>query len=232
MNSPESKVQSLKSRVQQAGRTSHHSLVSGFEPRVLRFGVRACLLGLWTLDFGLWTSAATNPATNYEIPLLRPPRPEIPPTFWEQNRMWIVAPGIVLAIVACGLVWWARRPRPPMIMPPEAQARLALEDLRAKPEDGVVLSRVSQILRHYLATAFWLPQEELTTAEFCNVIASNPRVGSELASAAGVFLQQCDVRKFAPGEPKEALAAVPRALQLLEQAEARRAQLRQNLARK
>ncbi len=95
-----------------------------------------------------------------------------------------------------------------------------------------MLSRVSQILRGYLATAFWLPQEELTTAEFCNVIGANQRVGAELAAAAGAFLRQCDVRKFAPGGPKVALAAVPRALQLLDQAEARRAELRQEATRK
>src|SRR5260370_2431343 len=141
MRGPESTVHSPKSRVQRPGRISHHSLISGRGPRVLLFVVRAWLLGLWTLDFGLWTSAATNPATNYEIPLLRPPRPEIPPTFWEQNRTWLLAPGLLLAIVACGWLWWARRARPPLIEPPQDHARRAPKDPRGPAQKRGVARR-------------------------------------------------------------------------------------------
>ena len=57
------------------------------------------------------------------------------------------------------------------------QARAALEPLRGQSENGALLSRVSQILRHYVAAAFDLPPGELTTVEFCGAIASHTRGG-------------------------------------------------------
>src|SRR5258708_7023105 len=102
--------------------------------------------------------AATNTSSSDELPVLRPPHPEIPPTFWEQNRTLAVALGVLLSILACGLVWWVRRARQAVVVPPEVQARRALDELKNKAEDGAVLSRISQVLRRYFAAAFWLPQ--------------------------------------------------------------------------
>ena len=50
----------------------------------------------------------------------------------------------------------------------------------SRPEDGALLSQVSQILRHYVVAAFDLPPGELTTAEFCRAIAGHARIGPEL----------------------------------------------------
>ena len=67
----------------------------------------------------------------------------------------------------------------------------------------------------------------MTTAEFCRAIADQGRLGAELSTTLGDFLRQCDERKFAPSAPTSALGAAEQALKLLEQSEARRAELRQ-----
>ena len=171
-------------------------------------------------------AAANFPAPD-DLPPLRPPRGEIPPTFWEQNRPWVTIGGALLLGLAGTAVWWLRRPRPAVIVPPEVQARQALEPLREQPEDGAVLSRISQTLRRYVGAAFGLPPGEMTTADFCRAIAGHERLGTELSATLGDFLRSCDERKFAPPAPMPALGAAARALKLVELAEARRAQLRQ-----
>jgi hypothetical protein len=108
-------------------------------------------------------------------------------------------------------------------LPPEARARRELEGLRQLPENGAILSRVSQVLRHYYGEAFGLPSIELTTTEFCNAISASDTVGSELAGVLRDFLRRCDQAKFAPAPPPS-FGAVDQAFKLLERAEERRAQ--------
>jgi hypothetical protein len=169
--------------------------------------------------------ANTNSQGSDKIPALLPPRDEIGPDFWERNGAWPVVGGVAaVAVIGVGL-WLLLRPRAPTPVPPAAQARHELEPLRDQPETGVVLSRVSQVFRHYVAAAFGLPAGELTTKEFCSAIAHDEQVGSELSSAMEQFLQECDQRKFAPDPPATPLGAVGKASELIEKAEARRAQL-------
>jgi len=170
-------------------------------------------------------AAATNSPD--AIPPLRPPRAEIAPTFWEQNGLWVAIAGLLLLAVIAAAVWWLRRTRPPVMVLPYLRARQALEPLRQQPEDGAVLSQVSQILRRYVSAAFGLPPGEMTTADFCRAIADQGRLGAELSAKVADFLRRCDERKFAPSAPTAALGAAEQALKLLEQAEARRAELRQ-----
>ncbi len=127
-------------------------------------------------------------------------------------------------------VWFLTRPKPPVVVPPEVQARQALEPLRQQPEDGALLSQVSQILRHYVTAAFHLPPGELTTTEFCRAIAGHERVGPELSAALSDFLRQCDQRKFSLPAPAPPLSAVAQALKLIDQAQARLAALAQPAA--
>ena len=167
------------------------------------FGLRTSAFGL---ALGLWllppnSAAATNSLDRTHIPPLRPPHAEIPPTFWEQYGLWVILGGLLLLALVCAVVWFLTRPKPPVIVPPEVQARQALEPLRQQPEDGVLLSRVSQILRHYVAAAFDLPPGELTTTEFCRAIAGHAEIGPELSAALSDFLRQCDQRKFSPLPP-------------------------------
>ena len=118
-----------------------------------------------------------------------------------------------------------------MVVPPEVQARQALEPLRQQPEDGTLLSRVSQILRHYVSAALDLPPGELTTAEFCGTIATHSPIGPELSAALTAFLCECDQRKFSQSTPTAPFSATAQALKLIDQAQTRRLALAQSAAK-
>jgi hypothetical protein len=185
--------------------------------------------GLWLLAAQLVLAADTNSLTPDAIPPLRPPHAEIPPTFWDQYSLWVILFGVLLLALVCAAVWLLTRPKPPVIVPPEVRARQALEPLRQQPEDGALLSRVSQILRHYVAAAFDLPPGELTTGEFCRAIAGHARLGPELSATLSEFLRECDQRKFSPTAPAQPFSAVTLAIKLIDQAQARRLTLAQSL---
>jgi hypothetical protein len=171
---------------------------------------------------------AADPISTNDIPPLRPPHAELPPSFWDQYGLWVVIVGVLfLAFVSC-LVWLLTRPKPPVVVPPEVLARQALEPLRQQPEDGALLSRVSQILRHYVAAAFDLPPGELTTTEFCRAIAEHPPIGPDLSAALSEFLRQADQRKFSQSAPAAPFSAATQALKLIDQAQARRLALAQS----
>ena len=193
------------------------------------FGLRVLPLVLPLLSSALSLPAA-SPASPDDIPPLRPPHAEMPPTFWEQHGLWVVICGGLLLALVCAAARLLTRPRPPAVVPPEVRARQTLEPLRQQPEDGALLSRVSQILRHYAAAAFDLPPGELTTAEFCRAIDSHAQLGPDLSAALSEFLCQCDQRKFSPPAPAAPLGAVAQALKLIDQAQARRSALTQPAA--
>jgi len=172
--------------------------------------------------------AAAAQLTN-DIPPLRPPHMEIPPTFLEQHG-WGVLIGSLTLLALVGFAFWRRlQPKPKSAVPPEVQVRQALESLRLQSETGTVLSRISQVLRRYLVAAFGLPPEELTTTEYCRALVDSAQVGPELSSALGEFLRECDRLKFAPSASPTQLNAAVRALELVASAEERRVQLRQSL---
>ena len=109
-----------------------------------------------------------------------------------------------------------------MVVPPEVRLARRWSHCASKPEDGALLSRVSQILRHYVAAAFDLPPGELTTTEFCRAIAgAQPDRPRRSQTALSEFLRQCDQRKFSPPAPAPPLSAVAQALKLIDQAQAR-----------
>ena len=195
---------------------------SGFF-RISDFGFR-----IFTVTFVLFFAplllAATNSNLPADIPPLRPPRGEIPPSFWEQHGGWVIAGGCVALLVVAAAIWWLTRPKAAAVLAPETQARQGLESLLGQPEEGLMLSRISQILRHYVIASFSLAPGEYTTAEFCALIETRHEIGGELASALSQFLRHCDQRKFAPVLPQPPLAAVNQALALIDLAEKRRAQ--------
>jgi len=172
---------------------------------------------------------AANPTlaqpTN-DIPPLQPALPEIPPTLWEQHGILMMVLGVVAVAMLIVAIWWLLQPRPPVPVPIESQTRRELERLQLSSEDGRTISRVSQVLKRYLAVAFELPTGEMTTAEFNRVATASEKVGSELATGVGEFLRECDERKFSPAAEVQT-SACSRALKLFEQGETRRAQLRQ-----
>jgi hypothetical protein len=160
-------------------------------------------------------------------PQLSPPYGELPPTIWEQHGNSIAFAGLgFIALVAFGL-WLFFRPKPKVVGPPEMEAREALENLRRQPEDGVIVSRVTQVVRNYFIAAFQMAPGELTTTEFRREIFGNEKVGAELSMAAIEFLRDCDARKFSTIARSTKADAANRALNLVEQAERRRSQLRQ-----
>ena len=74
----------------------------------------------------------------------------------------ILVVGMAVIALAVLILWKIFRPKPPVILPPEVLAREALTKLLRQPEDGKLLSEVSQILRRYVIAAFELPAAELT----------------------------------------------------------------------
>jgi hypothetical protein len=203
---------------------------------------RTCfgLIGCSLFDVGCWMfpaiffllaaqplHAQTNASDTNALPALLPPYGELPPTFWEQHGVAVSFFGIgIFALAALG-IWLIFRPKAIIIIPPEMQAREALENLRQQPEDGAMLSRVSQVVRNYFIAAFQLVPGELTTTEFSRELSRSEKVGAELSTAAANFLRDCDGRKFSAATALTKLDAANQALKLIEQAEQRRAQLRQ-----
>lgn len=186
-------------------------------------GQRGRLVALGSLFVWL----ALDALAQQELPKLLPPYGELPPTFWEQSGTTVIVSAILALLVVVLAIWLLLRPKPVVALPPEIQARTALEGLLSLPEDGALLSRISQILRHYVLAAFELPSGEPTTAEFCRLIAGEDKIGSELSAALASFLRQCDDRKFALANPMPPLGAATRALELVALSESRRVQPRQ-----
>jgi hypothetical protein len=162
----------------------------------------------------LFAQSSTN-----TLPALSPAYPELPPTFWEQHESAIIVGGFAFLAVAFLFLRVWLRPESKIILPPEILARDALTQLLRQPEDGKLLSEVSQILRRYVAAAFELPSGEMTTVEFSAAIAGNEKIGAELAQTISSFLRECDERKFSPVNSSAPLNAATRALELISLAE-------------
>jgi hypothetical protein len=153
------------------------------------------------------------------LPALAPPYGELPPSFWERHEMAIIVGGFaLLAVFFLFLRVWLR-PEAPVIVPPEILARQALEKLQAQPEDGKVLSEISQVLRRYLVATFALPGDEMTTAEFCAALAADEKMSAELAQTISNFLRECDARKFSPAKSSAQINAAQHALGIVAQIE-------------
>jgi hypothetical protein len=155
------------------------------------------------------------------LPALAPPYGELPPSFWQQHQTTIIITSFALLAFALLFLKLLLRPVRPVNLPPDAVARQALAGMQNQPEDGKILSAVSQALRRYVAEKFDLPAGGLTTAEFCVLIAGNKSLDAELAGAISGFLRECDVRKFSPAISAAPLDAATRALELVALAEQR-----------
>jgi hypothetical protein len=174
--------------------------------------------GAWLLVLGCFCPLAVF-ASDEKIPPLLPLHGELEPTFWEQNGwLFIVGGAVVLVLLSLG-IWLFTRPKPVVIEPPAVLARRALEPLRARAEDGALVSEVSRIVRRYVLSALNFPPEELTTTEFRAVLSSRPSINPEVSGAVGDFLRRCDQWKFAPEPPAPQLGAVTGALELVEKVE-------------
>ena len=162
--------------------------------------------------------AFARPATN-DPPALVPAYGEIRPTFLEQHGTLVIIGSFALIVLAALVLWKMLQPKPPVVLPPEVLARGALTKLLRQPEDGKLLSEVSQILRRYLGSAFQMPGAELTTAEFCSGLARNDKIDLQLGESVSSFLRECDMRKFSPASAAPPLDAVNRALNFVNDVE-------------
>ena len=151
---------------------------------------------------------------------LAPPCGELPPTFWQQHGTGVVIAGFIFLALAAVFVWKILQPRPEPVLPPAVVARAALARLQRQPEDGKVLSEVSQTLRRHVVAAFGLPPGEMTTAEFCAALAGNETIRKELAKSISDFLRECDERKFSTSPAAAPLDAAGRALEMVSLVEA------------
>lgn len=180
--------------------------------------------------FALFRSGASLVAANLdpadEKLVLAPAHPEIPPSFWEAYGVWLILGALLLIGIAVLLGWLWLRPKTPTAIPIEVLTREKLSSLRQRPDDGQTLSEISRCFRNYLAVAFELPPEEMTTSEFCQLLSRSEKVNPKLATQAGEFLRHCDEVKFAPTAAPARMGAAESALQLVDAGEARRAQLR------
>jgi hypothetical protein len=188
-------------------------------------------IGAATFFAGIFCGARLLAQTNSETtnaPLkLLPPLDELPPTFWEQQGTAILLAIILLAAMLALSLRILFRPKPKPVVPPEVEARESLQALRALPEDGAVLSRVSQITRHYFIAAFHLGGGELTTTEFIRELKRSEKIDQELAQTTAELLRACDTQKFSGTAGSEIIDAAARALNLVELAEQRRAHAHQ-----
>jgi len=169
----------------------------------------------------LFAQAPTN-----TLPALAPAYPEIPPPFWEQHGTTILIGGFILLLLAAIVLWLIFKPKPQPVLLPEAVARQALAQLRGRPEDGKVLSEVSQVLRRYVGNVFGFSGDKMTTTEFSTVVAADTEIGSRLAEALASFLRSCDKDKFVANNDAPPLNAVQRASQLVDQIERQRTVLK------
>ena len=190
------------------------SRFNAFKDRLL-FGSAALWLAITCSALG----ADTNDVP--QLGSLRPPRGEILPGFWEQYGAWVIFLSVLLVAAVGVVVWFVTRPKPVVPVPWSVQARRELEPLLQQSEDGALLSRISQILRRHIASAFELPVDEATTSEFHRALAKSEKIGPELSNELTEFLRDCDFRKFASSAPPGPSRAAERALKLIERAEAR-----------
>lgn len=177
------------------------------------FGVRYSMF--WSSLFLFATPRGfAKPETN-ALPALSPPYGQMPPTFWEQHGTAIFAGSLIFLALAAAVVWQILKPRPQPVVPPGIAARKALAKCLGRPEDGIVLSEVSQTLRRYVGAVFEFSPGELTTAEFCRELERSEKIAPQLTRAISDFLRACDERKFSPAVSSAPLNAADRALQFL-----------------
>ena len=173
----------------------------------------------------LFLPFAVLAADTNALPALAPAYGQLPPTFWEQHQATVIVVGFAIIAVAFLFLRMWLRPKSQIILPPVVLARQTLENLKSQPEDGKTLSEVSQCLRRYFSDTFNLPNQELTTAEFCAVICRSSQIHAELAATISNFLRECDVRKFSPTKSAQPINAAMRAFELVALAEKQREQV-------
>jgi hypothetical protein len=150
-----------------------------------------------------------------DLPPLAPAYPVIQPTFWEQHGTIVLIGGFGLLVVLVLGLWFLLKPGPPVVPLPADVAREALKKLQHQPEEGRLLSEVSQILKRYMGAVFAFPAGEMTTTEFSAALATDAKAGPQVAEAVTNFLRSCDEAKFTAKVTNPPLDVVNRALEIV-----------------
>jgi hypothetical protein len=138
---------------------------------------------------------------------LRPVKAPIElPNYWLWGA-WTV--GVTLLLAAAAYAWWRARTRkrlPPLlaVIPPHTRARQHLEEALTFISDANrFCTRVAHAIRVYLEERFDLRAPERTTDEFLVELSASPHLTPDQKQSLGMFLQSCDLVKFARFEPTE-----------------------------
>ena len=139
---------------------------------------------------------------------------------WPEWVWWAIGAGSLLVVA---LIVWATvrfiksRPKPLPPTPRELAMR-ALNTLRGKMLDAEPYAfsvEVSDVLRTFISRHYALFATQQTSPEFLASIASSPRFSPQDREALAVFLERCDLLKFARVE-----AGSGENMELLREAEA------------
>lgn len=169
-------------------------------------------------------SSVLPPETESDSLAIRDLKPQ--QTIEGVSYLWVVFVALAALLALIAMIWWLRdwlkkKPKPEApaeVIPPDEQARAALEALRNdqsifQPPDVDAFSvRVSEIIRTYLQEVFHFHALDLTSGE---ILAELGRIGlpSTLIERYRSFFEACDLVKFARQE-----MAVEGMYQLLDQA--------------
>jgi hypothetical protein len=187
----------------------------------LRTQARGWLRWLVPAAYGVLVAGPLHGAEDL-LSQMRPPKPPLGPSFWEQHgaQVWI---GTVSLLIVVGLVvvWWRliRPRRSQAAEPPHLEARRALAALQGRAEDEQLAQEVSHILRRYVHRALGLSAVELTTTELETAVRQHPLASREVADLLTSLLRDCDAVKFAPVKPPGPQGLVARASELIDQFE-------------
>jgi hypothetical protein len=139
-----------------------------------------------------------------DIRPIRPPVPIANPWVWF---WWGLALALVAAAAALGW-WWRKKKRaaaPPVpVIPPHVRAKQKLaEALLHLSDPRAFCIEVSDAVRWYLEERFDFRAPERTTEEFLFELQDTNRLTEPQKQSLGVFLESCDLVKFARYEPAE-----------------------------
>lgn len=146
----------------------------------------------------------SNTGTSNDIRAIKPPV-EIP-----NSWAWVWWLAGTIALIAAGLLaWrWAQKklfkPAPVVVVPPHVRARNKLREALSLIHDPrLFCGAVSDTLRVYLEERFSFRAPERTTEEFLVDLQRTQLLSEEQKQSLTVFLQECDLVKFARLEPTE-----------------------------
>lgn len=155
--------------------------------------------------------ASMKPSEAGDIRDIKPPV-EIPLN-WKRLALWAVAGVAVLALAVTGFLWYRRRRQGKGLLPVrteplrpahelalEALARLEASDLLARNEIKAFYIEVSEIIRRYVEGRYGFVALEMTTEELLGAL-DRSEVDREVRELFRVFLERCDLVKFAKWEP-------------------------------